>query len=189
MYSEFFCRSWKLRVLSLITLAVIDSTNQYVKLHAHTLANFSLIRARYQTDGRGQFLRKWHANNNENILCSLFITTLEDDSALKSFERKLLNQLFSFFKYYGVEAKAKAPNDILVDGKKISGMLIETKRTGTKLEYVIIGLGININQVHFNDLPNATSLALITKKHYDIDDVFLKFQDFLSVLIDEKMIK
>jgi BirA family biotin operon repressor/biotin-[acetyl-CoA-carboxylase] ligase len=68
-------------------------------------------------------------------------------------------------------------------------MLIETKRTGTKLEYVIIGLGININQVHFNDLPNATSLALITKKHYDIDEVFLKFQDFLSVLIDEKMIK
>ena len=176
-------------MLNVITFDVIDSTNQYVKLHADNLTNFTLVRARYQTDGRGQFLRKWQANANENILCSLFINSLIHDVALQTFERNLIEQLLSFFREYGLAAQAKAPNDILVAGKKLSGMLIETKRSGPHLDYVVIGLGLNINQVHFVDLPAATSLALLTKKHYDIDEVFLKFQFFLSSLIAEKMIK
>jgi BirA family biotin operon repressor/biotin-[acetyl-CoA-carboxylase] ligase len=62
-----------------------------------------------------------------------------------------------------------------VDGKKVAGMLIETKHIDASLEYVILGIGININQMNFTGLPNATSLTLITNKVFEIDEIFTSF--------------
>jgi biotin-(acetyl-CoA carboxylase) ligase len=63
----------------------------------------------------------------------------------------------------------------MVQGKKIAGMLIETKQTSGQLDYVILGIGLNINQQSFVSLASATSLAIISKKIHPIDDVFEVF--------------
>jgi BirA family biotin operon repressor/biotin-[acetyl-CoA-carboxylase] ligase len=76
----------------------------------------------------------------------------------------------------------KLPNDLIIDGKKISGMLIETKQQGNILQHVIVGIGLNINQTSFVHLPSATSLAILTKKTYPIDVLFDHFVEVCSPL-------
>lgn len=168
--------------MAILTFDSIDSTNNYLKLHADDLPHFSIVRARYQHAGRGQFMRQWQSNPNENILVSLLLKTFKPDTTVKKIETNLIEICRSFFKYYGVEVTHKLPNDLLVDQQKISGMLIETKQEGNALKQVILGVGLNINQTSFVDLPGATSLAIITKKSYPIDEVFQVFIELCSSL-------
>jgi BirA family biotin operon repressor/biotin-[acetyl-CoA-carboxylase] ligase len=63
----------------------------------------------------------------------------------------------------------KWPNDILSDNKKISGVLIQLLTKKQKIHQAIIGIGINVNQTHFNNLPQATSMKSITGTAFDIE--------------------
>ena len=63
----------------------------------------------------------------------------------------------------------KWPNDILSGDKKICGILNELKVKGDKIDNIIIGFGLNVNQVNFQNLPNASSLKLINNINYDLD--------------------
>ncbi len=61
-----------------------------------------------------------------------------------------------------VSADLKWPNDLLVDGKKVCGILTEMNAEATRVRYIVVGIGINVNQASFpKDLP-ATSLRLVT---------------------------
>lgn len=157
--------------MNIITFDSVDSTNVYLKHHVETLPHGTVIRARYQTAGRGQLSRKWESNANENILFSLLLKPSLDQD-LKHIEWMTIQTVLAFLTSLGVDATHKLPNDILVQGKKIAGMLIESKYSEQHLDYVIIGLGLNINQTSFPFLPQATSLSLVTKKHNDIDVIF-----------------
>ena len=168
--------------MAILTFDTIDSTNNYLKLHANTLPHFSMVRARYQHAGRGQFMRQWQSNPIENILVSLLLKTFNPGTTVKTIEAKLIAICRSFFKHYGVDVTHKLPNDLLVGQQKISGMLIETKQEGNELRQVILGVGLNINQTSFIDLPTATSLAILTKKTYPIDEVFQVFIELCSSL-------
>lgn len=59
----------------------------------------------------------------------------------------------------GIEAELKWPNDILVRGKKIGGVIAESGWSGGKLKFTLLGIGVNINNTLFEDLPGATTLA------------------------------
>ena len=161
--------------MNLITLDSIDSTNNFIKSNINSLPHLSVVRARYQTAGRGQLARQWMSNPNENILVSFLFKTFRKSVSPQLIEKITIESCQNFLLKYGVNAKHKLPNDLLVDGKKIAGMLIETKQINTTFEYVIIGVGININQKIFTGLTNATSLALITNKIFEIDEVFNRF--------------
>jgi len=157
--------------MNILTFETLDSTNVYAKHHIDTLPHGTVIRARYQTAGRGQLSRKWESNANENLLFSLLLKpTVEQD--LKHIEWMTIQTVIAFLASFGVEGVHKLPNDILVNGKKIAGMLIESKYSERQLDYVIVGIGLNINQTTFTFLPQATSLSIVTKKHYDIDAIF-----------------
>jgi BirA family biotin operon repressor/biotin-[acetyl-CoA-carboxylase] ligase len=158
--------------MTLLTFDTIDSTNNYVKEHANQLAHFTVVRARYQTAGRGQFNRQWQSNPNENLLVSFFLKTFKKNTTVQTIEQVLLQSCHHFFKHFGLTTVHKLPNDLMVQGKKIAGMLIETKQTDGKLDHVILGIGLNINQQSFDNLSTATSIALISKKIHPIDDVF-----------------
>ena len=69
----------------------------------------------------------------------------------------------------------KWPNDILSANKKIAGILIENVVKQNKLDYCIIGIGLNVNQTIFNDLSKATSLKICSGKVFDLDEILLKF--------------
>ena len=67
--------------------------------------------------------------------------------------------------------KIKWPNDILSENKKICGILIENVMSNNQLKGTIIGIGLNVNQKDFNNLPQASSLLLISGRVFNLDEL------------------
>ena len=124
-----------------------------------------LITSEYQSHGHGQGERSWQSQAGENLLLSLILhpTFLSPRKLfLLSIAASLsLYDLLSSLSL--VSLRIKWPNDIYVDQKKVAGLLIDSKLQGRALRYVIIGIGLNVNQQHI-DLPRATSLSVLLGK-------------------------
>lgn len=161
-----------------IKYKIIDSTNNEAQRQLQNgmapKEDF-VIRADFQTDGRGQRGNSWHSLNAENLTFSyvFFPQKLEVQNQF------LLSQAVStaivrYLQDLGVQdVSIKWPNDIYVGMLKICGMLIENSVSGHYIKNSIVGVGININQTKFPDnIPNPTSLSIQTGKKYDLDDEF-----------------
>jgi BirA family biotin operon repressor/biotin-[acetyl-CoA-carboxylase] ligase len=125
----------------------------------------------HQTEGRGQFGRKWLSKPGENLLFSIYF-----EPAIKPSEASTLTQIacsavLEVLKHYEINCEIKKPNDILVNGKKICGILTESSSKGEKLEYVVVGIGLNINSSEETLIPEATSMKLIKQKVYDRTEI------------------
>jgi BirA family biotin operon repressor/biotin-[acetyl-CoA-carboxylase] ligase len=144
----------------------IDSTNLY--LLKNDLENGTVAMADFQTSGRGRMTRKWEAPKDDALLFSLLLTENLEQFHPAAFTFLTAIAVLEGLKkvYYDLPAILKWPNDILVDSKKISGILVESRSLGNKLSKVVIGVGININQdtaFFDNDaLKHGTSLKLVT---------------------------
>ena len=143
-------------------LQSVDSTNNFAaKLISEGLAdNGAVVLADFQTNGRGQRGNSWESESGLNLMASYIL--FPDNMALS--EGIYLNwwvatALVKVLSNYHVHAKIKWPNDIFVGAKKIGGILIETTNHSAKIESVVLGLGINLNQIVFQN-NNATSLKL-----------------------------
>ena len=82
--------------------------------------------------------------------------------------------------------KIKLPNDIMSGGRKIAGILIENIIKKNTWQHSIIGIGLNVNQINFNNLPNAISMTKITKKDYDIEEIIIALKNELILLNKEE---
>jgi len=168
--------------MTVLTFDALPSTNDYLKQHYQSLNHLTIVRARYQTAGRGQFSRQWESNPNENFLVSFLFKDIQHQDTIKTLERTMIQCCQKFLSSLGITATWKLPNDLLVNGQKICGMLIETKQQETTFDYVIIGIGMNILQSHFLNLSDATSLTMLTPLDQDIDSLFSKFLEHCSPL-------
>lgn len=154
------------------TFDVLPSTNDYLKQHLN-LKNHTVIRARFQTAGRGQFDRVWISDKNANILCSFLFKDLPSFQQLKKIESLLIQTLIQCIgDEWGVVVRHKMPNDLYVGTKKLAGFLVETISEKDQFNYGIIGIGLNVNQTTFPPGIAATSLALEIKKTIPIDRFF-----------------
>lgn len=137
----------------------IDSTNTYLKKEYENLENLTFLTTDFQSSGHGRFDRKWFANKEDNVLLSYLI---KDKDIIEHFSYISMFTAVVIVKY--LEDKGlnnvsiKWPNDVYVKGKKIAGILLE----GNIPNYVVVGVGLNLNQINFdNDLRHpATSLKL-----------------------------
>jgi len=161
-------------------LDTIDSTNSEALRRLPELEGGTVMAAREQTAGRGQRGNTWFTEPGRNLTFSIVLKQLP----LQAAESVRLNFLTSvavasFLESYGVKVAIKWPNDIYVEGRKICGMLIEnTLGPGGRLMASVIGIGINVNQTGFPQLANATSLALVSGKVYDLE---AELQAFLAL--------
>ncbi len=169
--------------MKIIKLNAIDSTNDFLKELAHKmqLRNGIVIKADYQTKGRGQLHNSWHSDRGKNLLFSV----LYDFKDLKISNRFYLNKIVSIavssvLKRYIPNVKIKWPNDIMSFNKKIAGILIENVFNGNNIQKSIIGVGVNINQISFVNLPKATSLKIVLKKDLDIDFILSEILEVLE---------
>jgi len=141
----------------------IDSTNTYAKTFANKGAEEgTVIIADHQTAGRGRFGRTWFAESGSSLLFSII--------ARPTFSTDKIG-LLPFFAAVGVantvetvtgmQCECKWPNDILLNKKKCGGILMESTSQRNKLDYAILGIGLNVNQKRFSgDLEGkATSLS------------------------------
>ncbi|MBQ3555179.1 MAG: biotin--[Bacteroidales bacterium] len=137
------------------------------------LPAFSVVSAGFQTQGRGQRQNVWESEQDKNLLFSLLIRP-QTIPATKAF---VVSQIVSvaianILSRYIKNIAIKWPNDIYCGDKKICGILIENSLMGNNLNTSIVGVGININQREFSSfLPNPTSLAMLTKQTYCLQDI------------------
>ncbi len=175
-----------------IKFDTITSTNDFLKSYAetHKISNFFYVIADVQTDGRGQHTNIWQSECCKNILISIF---LQPDIDLAQQTR--LNQIVAVSivkvlqKFNIPEVQIKLPNDILAEGKKIAGILIENKIMGQKWLQSIIGIGLNVNQTDFVNLPKAVSMKQITGIDYNRDKIVKMLIQQLKICYQEPLEK
>ena len=144
-------------------LRKVESTNDYLKEHIKEFEDFECLFTMNQTSGKGRSGHTWESEPNKNIAFSILIT---DDKITKKFN--LVSILMSlvvagYLELLGAEnVKIKWPNDVYVNDKKICGILCE----GSLPKYMIIGVGINVNQEFFGELQ-ATSI--INELGFELD--------------------
>lgn len=150
----------------------LDSTNaEAQRLIKDGLNQSAAIISQYQLQGRGQKGNCWHSEIGKNILLSI-IYFHNNMPTEKQFEISIKTSLgiIDFIKGYKIEAQIKWPNDILVNEKKLAGILIENNIKGRYVSSSIIGIGLNLNQNIFpKELTQVTSLNILTQKTYDLE--------------------
>lgn len=150
-----------------IKLPEVDSTNNYLKRLTSDLKSGSLVVAKQQTQGKGRYGNRWLSELG-NLYFSVLIKDVEREDMFCFLMRTAVS-IIRLFSGVGIEAMIKYPNDIVVDKKKIAGILMESSGF-ERLENLIIGIGININQMDFGELNGkAISMRLLTSKQYDLD--------------------
>lgn len=174
--------------MRIIKLNAIDSTNLFLRsLCVDTyVEDFTVVVAKHQTKGRGQMGTVWSSQDAKNLTFSVF----------KRFESLKLEQQFAISMVSSLavinalkkmnlpKLSVKWPNDILSANKKICGILIENVIKQNKVAGSVVGIGLNVNQVDFSGLPQASSILNITGKSYDLDELLQSILNELKILFD-----
>ncbi len=174
---------------TIIELNEIDSTNNYaMRLINEGMAEHGLvIKADFQTHGKGQLGNVWIAEESKNLLCSVIL----DTKALEIEDQFLLNCMTCvsvtevLMQHYNLpNVSIKWPNDIYAGKNKIAGILIENNIRGSKWTNAVIGIGLNVNQSTFSHLNNATSMKNELQKELKITLVLKQLLKKMSANID-----
>lgn len=155
----------------IINLTTVDSTNNYAakSLESDEMPDGTVIIADEQTQGKGQRGNNWQSEKGQNLTCSFFYRC----TFLPAKRHFYLNiaaclAIRDFLGTYGLQGVVKWPNDVLVGGKKIAGILVETSLRGDVINHGVIGIGMNINQLKFPEEIKATSLFAQTGQKHDV---------------------
>ena len=154
-----------------VYLDSVDSTNEYAKKLARDGGVHGLlVAADYQSGGKGRRGRSWMTPPGTAIAMSLILRPdLAPDRASMLTLVTGLAVAEAIRKVTGLPAMLKWPNDVVVDGKKVTGILTELSMKEGEIDYVVIGIGINVNLTEFPEelKDTATSLLLETGKPAD----------------------
>lgn len=170
-------------MVKVIQLEEVDSTNSYAKKNISNLEDKTAIITKRQTSGRGRLNRSWVDLGEENLFLSIVLKPSDTFKEIyPNLTQYLSVALCKVIETYGIKTQIKWPNDVLVDGKKIAGILSETVMQGQKLEGIVLGIGVNLNsnQEKIDAIPNkiATSLNIETGKTINL-------KEFLNKLLTE----
>jgi BirA family biotin operon repressor/biotin-[acetyl-CoA-carboxylase] ligase len=157
--------------MKLIKLDAIDSTNDFLKtLSSHEeLDNFTVVTAENQTKGKGQMGSKWVSESGKNLIMSVLVKDfLYDNEQVFNISIIVSLAVIKTLKELDIpDLSIKWPNDIMSYNKKIGGILIENTIKSDGRIVSVVGLGLNVNQINFELLPNASSMAVISGKSFD----------------------
>jgi BirA family transcriptional regulator, biotin operon repressor / biotin---[acetyl-CoA-carboxylase] ligase len=165
-----------------IHLEQVDSTNTWAKENYKNFdhSHITRITADEQVKGRGRFNREWISPKGENIYLTYFFTTPKEKMNLANLAQILSLSITKLLDNEGLKSQIKWPNDILVNEKKIAGILCETIDLDLYFG-VILGMGINVNIdqeiLDAIDQP-ATSLYAETGKTFSKERLIHKLETF-----------
>jgi BirA family transcriptional regulator, biotin operon repressor / biotin---[acetyl-CoA-carboxylase] ligase len=152
----------------LLALAETGSTNQDLLAQAASNQHpefFTLI-TEFQTAGRGRLDRKWQADPGSSVMASVLLRpSFKNDSAIGWLSLMMAEAIKSALAEVGIESNIKWPNDVLVKGQKISGILAEAN---SDLSAVVVGFGINVNQ-SAQELPTGSATSLLVEGAISLD--------------------
>lgn len=172
---------------SIYYFAETDSTN----IQAKKLKNAehgSLVIADRQTSGRGRLGRTWESSSDENIYMTLRLKPdIPADKAPMLTLVMALSVVQAIEDVTGIKGNIKWPNDIVVNKKKICGILTEMSVDMMGIEYVVIGVGVNVNTKHFPKELQLTATSLSAEGGYDFDraeivaGILKRFEEYYEV--------
>lgn len=172
---------------NLLFLHEVESTNTYAMelLRNVNAIEGTIVYTDNQTNGRGQRGSSWNTEIASNITASVILNpkflSLEKSFYLSKISALALHDLLSeILPNSQYDIKIKWPNDILVNRKKIAGILIENTFSNQSIQNTVIGIGLNVNQCDFGSLNTATSLKLLTKNDVNRDDLLQKLASYLE---------
>lgn len=162
--------------MNVIKLSAIGSTNDYLKaLCKETdLQDGTVVLTEEQTQGRGQMGATWFFEPSKSLAFSV-LKRFDELSVASQFAITMQVSLSikNCLEQFGIpQLSIKWPNDIMADGKKLCGLLIENQLLGQHIKHTVIGVGLNVNNTIFSSLPKATSMVLESGNHHDLDEVF-----------------
>lgn len=145
--------------MNLIEFEELYSTNAYAKENFDSLNNFDVVSANLQTKGHGQFERCWYSTNKNGGNCYITIVLKpENITHIDKLTRYASNIVAKTLEKYNLKPMFKYPNDVLIDGKKIAGILAESTFKGSELKGIALGIGVNLN-LEEKDLKYIDQLA------------------------------
>ena len=135
----------------------LSSTNTFLmnKENGYN-TNGTVVLAEKQTKGRGRKDRLWYSAPESNLTFSVLLTKdklLFKNTNMINFAASLAVAV-SIENLFQIKTELKWPNDVLLDHKKTSGILIESSSQGNKIERLVVGIGINVNQNSFQGTFN-----------------------------------
>ncbi len=170
-----FVKTFTSLFMDIIKVDAIDSTNTFLRdmNREKNLVKPVCVIAREQLKGKGQIGTTWQSNPGENLTCSVFMPVDELD-VMDQFYISMTVSLAVYDVLYSLmlpKLSIKWPNDILSDRFKICGILIENVVNNGRLRGAIVGVGINVNQQNFENLPRAASIRKILGKSFNLDEI------------------
>ncbi len=157
----------------------LDSTNTYAKSIASNLdGEGQVIITEKQLNGRGRLGRQWQSQNNKGIWMSIILKPTISIADVSKITQVTAAAIYLGLLSQGVKAEIKWPNDIIINNKKICGILVEMNSEkiinsgagDSKINYLIVGIGLNVNN-EIDDFPEelrdiASSLKIETNKEF-----------------------
>ncbi|PHR74069.1 MAG: biotin--[acetyl-CoA-carboxylase] ligase [Lutibacter sp.] len=161
--------------MKIIKLDAINSTNTFLKkmCQENDVDDYTVVITNNQTEGRGQMASAWTSKKNNNLTFSILTKFREFDVKNQFWISKAISlavyDTLSIF--LSIKITIKWPNDILAEQQKICGILIENSVKKSNIKHSIVGIGLNVNQTVFKNLPNATSMKLISDKNFNLEEL------------------
>lgn len=147
--------------------------------------HMTVVIAGRQTNGRGRLKRVWLSDEGGIFITVILRPEMPVVSSSKANFMASVVLAKTLREMFGIEAMVKWPNDILVCGRKLSGMLSEMEAEADMVSFVNIGIGLNANNDPTGIEPAATSLKKILKKDVSRKEIIARYLDALERRIDE----
>jgi BirA family transcriptional regulator, biotin operon repressor / biotin---[acetyl-CoA-carboxylase] ligase len=150
----------------------VDSTNSFLMdKNSGYNQNGTVLLAEKQLAGRGRMERVWYSHKDQNLTFSILLKgnkKINKKINLVNFAAALAVS-FSIENLYQLRTELKWPNDVLISGKKVSGILIESSSSGSRIDRIVVGIGINVNQTVFQGKFNIEPTSVRSELNDDID--------------------
>lgn len=176
----------------------IDSTSNYLKQRAYELPDPMMVLSEEQKSGRGRMGRQWDSPKGQGLFFSILLKpriSMKESFRITGIAAAAVAE--GIEEATGLPAKIKWPNDVVIGAKKVSGILTEISGEPDAINYVIVGIGINVNTPDFSEelKDRATSLYLekgekvsrkalflaVSRNFYRFYESFTKKNDFEEV--------
>jgi len=169
---------------NIIRLDGVDSTNLYAErlLTGEGAEEGTVITTDFQVAGRGQGDKMWESERGMNLLLSVILKPRFLDAGDQfSLNKAMTLAVCDLVRSAGIVPSIKWPNDIYAGDKKIAGLLITHRVSGSMLESTVVGIGVNLNQMNFSDMPvHPVSIKMLTGKEYPPDDALNKITGMIG---------
>ncbi|MCQ4923445.1 biotin--[acetyl-CoA-carboxylase] ligase [Tissierella carlieri] len=154
----------------------INSTNRKAKEIAFGEKEGTVLVAEQQEEGKGRLGRHWISPKGKGIWMSIILKPKVDPMKVAKITLLGAAAVYKALSNMNIKSQIKWPNDVLIDGKKICGILTEMSAELNMINYVIMGIGINVN-LDESDIPEelkdkATSIKIIEDKEIDRKELF-----------------